>query len=683
MNVKTRTLFPTVMIALILITSFSEVAHIGSLFKVGGGLILETETSEDIFGKSNITISAYQNMTLIPTNNVVDLGLSAEINPANLTFDVVKEFEPEQRFNSEANYAFDRSGNSINASLKETDDGLHLLFDAESSTKPSISVYNLSFVNSVNISGSDFLSLAISTENGYNSTEAYIGVALLLRDQEGDRHYMFIHISNLFSTDSYQLSKWFLGWSYGEQYPQYGMMYRSLFGPWFVQLPLLEAFTSLDLSSAWLDGLLIGAELYSIPLPFNMTHVDVRFHYALVHPQRFSLNEQLVNSTLVAMPSTRFLNISGIPCKRLNAAATGPLWPTYQKEEQRENQTVVVREVFYNFSEPFIYNFSGPSVGEVQFGGNVSIITQSKNVRKCTVTLNNDTIVDLTDGVLRSENELLYHIPFGTHTLKVFLVLYKFNAWIFNLAYTTLYGLTKKGIVEEYFVPDKNEAVAIVDLHEVQLQEASIAVRAGNFSSTEISVNGIKNPLDSLLVLNKDVFLGTSVKAKENDSLYTVRYTFSSDPLYTCSTVQPFSIFLDNALFIIYTPFNVEAQQGIQIPFTISIYNYRTYILKIEFDSSMFEVDNDEIMVLKYGGHEYFMIRPVGLGLTWAELHFVDPTDENVNVSVPFLINITHSLPYQITSYILLIVTVLSLVYIISGKNIVEWLSYQLKRKKR
>lgn len=687
MNIKSRTLFPTILIALILIFSFSKVAHMDSLFKVTGSLIPENEAGED-FGKSNITISAQQNITLIPKNNVVDLNLSAEI-PIDLTFDIVKGFEPkEQRFNSEFNQTFERDGNSINASLNKMDDGLQLLFNPISRYKESISVFKLSFVDSVNISGSDFLSLAISTENGHNSTEAYIGVALLLRDQQGNSHYISIFISDLFSTDSYQLSKWFLGSMHdpatGKQYPLYQIMYRSSFGPWFIQLSLLDAFTSLGLSSAWLDGLLIGAELYTKYMPFKMTQADIRFHYALVHPQPFSLNEQVVNSTLVAMPLPNRLDISGISCKRLNAAATGPLGPAYEKEQQQENQTVVIKEVFYNFSKPFLLNLSEPSISKVQFSGNVKITTQSKSVKKCTITRNNDTIVDLTDNLLKSNNELIYRFPSGTDTLKVFLVLYKFNAWIFDLGYTLLYNTTKKGIVEEYFVPDKNEAVAIVNLTEAQLQEASIAVRAGNFSSAEISINGIKKPLGLLLIFNKDVFLATSVKTEENVSLYTVRYTLSSDPLYTCSTVQPFSIFMDNALFEIYTPFNIEAPLETWIPFTIKVYTYTTYDMKIEYDYSMFEVDNDEIMVNKFHSHEYFMLKPVNTGLTVVKVHFMDmeSTTKNAGFFIPFLINVENSLLYQIIPYVLLIITVLSLVYVTGSKKLIDWLPQRLRRKK-
>ena len=175
------------------------------------------------------------------------------------------------------------------------------------------------------------------------------------------------------------------------------------------------------------------------------------------------------------------------------------------------------------------------------------------------------------------------------------------------------------------------------------------------------------------------MFLATSVKTEENVLLYTVRYTFSSDPLYTCSTVQPFSIFMNNALFKIYTPLNIEAQLETWIPLAIRVYTHKTYDAKAEYDYSMFEVDNDEIMVNKYGGYEYFMLKPVNTGLTVVKVHFRDmeSTTENAGFSIPFLINIKNSSLYQIVPYVLLIITVLSLMYISVGKNFFEWLLHR------
>ena len=681
---KPKKFLATFVVALMLVFLFCNVSRMNPLDIVMASSQTESATSEDLFGRSDVAVSAYANATFVPRNNSIDLTLSSLIRPTEVTLDTVRGFEPEQRFNSQFSIASEHASNSGNSSLESTNNGLRLSFDAISTYEASISVYKLSFTNRVNVSREDFLSIALSTESDYNSAEGYIGIALSLKDQQNSTHYVYIHVSDSFRQDSYRLSQWFLGSSkYVNQYPSYEIKYQSSFGPWFIQLSLLQAFSSLNLSSAWLESLLIGAELYVYPLPYNMAHADVVFPYAFVHSQPFSINQNVINSTQTTLPSERFLNISGIPCKALSAVMRGPLEPTYRKEEEQENTTVKAVEVFYNFSQGLSYNFSEATINEFRSDAKVNITLWSKSVRKCTITLNNNTIVDLTDLLLRSDQGLTYSFLSDTRTLKVSLILYKFNAWIFDLQHTTLLGPTKKGISEEYFVPENNESVTIVDLNEAGLQKADIAIRAGNFSLSEISINGVKKPLDSLLVVRKDIILVKSVEAEEGVSLYTVRCTFSSNPLHYSPTVQPFSIFVGNARFEIYTPLKIDAQLGLQIPVTIRVLTTKTYLLKVEYDSSMLEVDNDELMVNKpVVGFVYFMLKPAGTGLSVVTVHFIDPSNENSPVSIPFLINTTSSLAYQSILSVLTVVTVLSLMYVAGGKNLLDWLLCRLRLKK-
>ncbi len=682
MDHKPKIFLPIIVLALVLTTLFSNVAFMraGVLDIVTTELDPEHETSEDSFGRSNITVSAYENVTFVPLNNSIDLGLSSKIEPTDLTIDIVEGFEPVERFNHDYDNISIRDLNTMNKSLGQSGDGLRLSFNPKDRSQIAISVYELSFVNDVNISGSHFLSLAITTGNNYSSNEGYVGVALLLRDQRDIRHYVFIHISDLHLTEGYVSSQYFLGSSYGKPYPLYKSMYGSSFGPWFMQLPLSDAFSSLNLTSARLEGLFIGVELFSVPLPYTIMQADVRFRYALVHRQPFSINKRVVNSTEVTFPTIRFLNISGIPCKMLNAIVTGPLQPSYEREEERENKSVKVVEVIYNFSEAFYYNFSEASVHEAHVEGRVNITVWSKTVKKCTLTFNNVTVVDLTNFLLESSQGLVHGFPHDTRLLQVLLTLYKFNAWIFDRTYALL-DMTKRGIIEEYFIPDKNEGVIIVDLNEAQLQEANIAIRVANFSLSQVSINGVKKPLHSLLMLNGDMFFTTSIQAEENTSLYNLTCTFSSDPLYSSSTLSPFTVFIENTFFEIYTPFNIEAQLGTQVPVTVNVFTSKTYILKVEYDSRLFELDNDQLMVHKRISYEYFMLKPIHIGRAVTTVHFIDPTAENPTVSIPFLINITHSPAYQIIFYMLAAIAVLSLMYIVGGRNFVDLLLRRHKRK--
>lgn len=670
-------------IALLFVPSFSNTAKAISTEVVTPRLGAGISAREDSFGRSNVTLAAYQNITFVPINNSVDLGSLSQIEPSSLTVDVVKGFEPVDRFNSLYTYSLGRESNSANNSLTKVDDGLQLFFNTRDNFQPSISLYNMSFANSVNVSRSDSLSLAISTESGFNSSDGYVGVALLLRDQQGSRQYVFIHISNLFLTDAYQSSPYFLGWSYGREYPQYSLRYLSSYGPWFMQLALNDSFLSLGLSSAWLEGFLIGGELFSIPLPYSSTQLNARFHYALVHPEPFSINQKTVNSTEMLLPPTTYLNISGISCKKVNAVVQGPLKPSYEREEEQENKTVRAVDVFYNVSQPLFYNLSQAIVHEVRVEGRVNITVVSKTVRRCTITINNDTNVDLTENLLRSDHGLLYRFVSEIRLLRVLLVLYRYNAWIYAPASLDLRFVgTKQAIVEEYFVPERNESVVIIDPSKAGLREVNIAIGAGNFSSGEVLVNDAPGSINSFIVLDNYIYVATSAEFQENASLYTIRCSFYSDPIYYFSTIQPFKVFVDGALFEIYTPLNIKAQPTVQIPLTLRISTSKTYAVRIEYNPSMLKVDNDELMVNKFRSYEYFMLKPLGIGTTAFTVHFTGLSIEDSGISVPFLVSINYSLFDQIISYAVLIVTVLSVVYVIVGKNIADWLLHRNEGKK-
>lgn len=624
----------------------------------------------DVWSRSNITMTAIQNLTIFPTNfSFADL--SSQINSTRSVINIVKGFEPTQRFNSDFNSTLVRRAYVGNCSLKRVDDELLLFLNASSGDNAAIATYNLSFTNPVQISGSDFISFALSNSSTYNGSEAYIGVSLLLRDQQGTRHYISIQISDQYSEDSFSLNEWFLGWSFGEDYPRYTMRYNSTSGPWFIQLPLSNSFTSLNLPSAWLDGLLIGGEIYSKP-PFDIeeiTEVNTRFHYVLVHKQPFSINQEIVNSTMMVFPFANSLSFSGILSERVNVTVEGLLKPGYNKEERRENETVNIRETFFNLSETF--------ESEVSVQKEVEITVPTGTVKKCTLTLNNNTIKDLTDALLQS-NSVIYRFPWNTTLVKIHLTLYRFNAWFFemNPFIGAPYRITKKGIVEEYFSPDKNEVT--ININSSESSSVNLATRSGNLIPVEITSNGSKKPLESLLILNKQNYWAISIAVpEENASIYTVKYILSDGPLYQSLTTTPFSVRIDNHVFEIFTPFNIEGQEGTLIPLTIRTYTTpRTYTLKIEYDSSMFEADRDEIMVYASRFHyEYFMLKPLRTGQTTINLKIIDPITRDTFFSFPFFVSIKSSFLTQAAIYFLLGVAVFSLIYIFSKKSLIKWIS--------
>jgi hypothetical protein len=322
-------------------------------------------------------------------------------------------------------------------------------------------------------------------------------------------------------------------------------------------------------------------------------------------------------------------------------------------------------------------------VQAVSLEGRVNITALSKTVRKCIVTINNITDVDLTENLLRSDKWILYRFVSDIRSLRVFLVLYRFNSWIFDPASMFLrFAGTKQGIIDEYFVPERNESVVVVDPSEVELREANIAIGTGYFSSGEISVNDAKGSLNSLIVLDHVMSVAALVKFDDSVSRYTITCSFGFVPIYYSSTIQPFKVFLDASLFEIYTPFNIKVQPMVQTPLTLRISTPRTYTLKIEHDSSRLEVGSDELMVNKFISYEYFMLKPIGTGTTEFTVHFTGPSVEDSDVSIPFLVSIEYSLFNQAISCAVFIVTVISVAYVIVGRNIADWLSHRNEGKK-
>jgi hypothetical protein len=671
-----------VLLAVLITMPYPSIASEVSLGNTPRPLNQGGESVDNLFEKSVVSVSAYENVTFVVSDNSIDLGNSSAVVPSELTVDVVNGFTPVNKLNSGYAYSLYRSVNSRDNSFAEDEDGLHLFYSSKDNSKVAISVYNMTFAHSIDVSQNDYVSVAISTNSSYDSSDGYIGIALQLRDQQGVRQYVSIHTSGLYLADGYTTSQYFLGSSLGKNFPYYSFRYGSSSGPWFVQLQLARAFATLGLSSASLDGLLVGAELFSIPLPYNTTQADVRFRYALVHPQPFSINEKTVNSTQLSFAPTRFLNISGIQSSRLKAAISGSLRPADQKEEYQENGIVKVVDVSYEFPDPLFYNFSESSVSEVRFEGKVNVTVPSKSVRKCTITVNNQTPWDLTNDVLGRVEGGIYLFPSDTRSLKVHLVLYKFNAWLFQRTSAAIPIVTKNGITEERFSAETNEVVVLVDLDQAGLQEPRIAVRTAGAMSGTMMVNDVQSPLDSLLLLSNDVFLATKIMAGEDASLYTVRCSFSSDPVYSSLTAQPFGVSIDYDYFEIYTPLNCEAEVGISVPMTIRVFAFKTFLLRIDYDVSALNADSNELMVRKYSSYVYFMLKPVREGSTEIKAYFINPNNQNSTVSIPFLVNVKRQAIYEIAPYMFLVVSLVSLVYVVVSRDQMSRLLSRLRRKR-
>jgi len=682
MELESKIIARTVAVAVLLTLMIMMPHYVVGEGPVGGTSRQVSQGQSADFGNAIVSVSAHENVTFVVSDNSIDLGNSSAVVPSDLTVDVVDGFVPANRFNSSYSYSLYRSLDSRDVSLGEVEDGLRLFFTCKDTLKAAIAVYNVTFVQGISVSQNDYVSLAVSTNSTYDSSEGYVGIALSLRDQQGVRQYVVVHISDLFLTQGYTMSQFFLGSGLGKSFPNYGFKYGSTFGPWFVQLRLSEAFSSLGISSASLEGMLVGAELFSIPLPYNITEADVRFHYALVHPQPFSINEMVVNSTQVSLAPTRFMNISGIQTNKLQAAISGSLRPTLQRDEDQENGIVKVVEVSYDFPEPLFYNFSESSVSEVSFEGRVNVTVPSKSVRKCTITVNNQTPWDLTNDVLGRVEGGIYRFPSNTRTLQVYLLLYKYNAWLYERTQTTALRVTKNGITGEYFSNDTNEAVVLVDLSQAGMQDPRIAVRTAGAFSGAMVINEVQRPLDSLLLLNNDVFLATKVIAGADQSPYTIKCSFNSNPMYSSLTTQPFNVAIDYDYFEIYTPLNGNAEIGVPMPMTVRVFTSKTYDLKLEYDASVFRADIDELMIRKYSNYVYFMLKPLKRGSTEIKAYFIDPLDQNSTVSIPFWVNVNQQLIFAIAPYLFLGVSALSLVYMVVSRDQMTPMLNRLRRKK-
>jgi len=659
----------SILVILVLTTLFSEIYSVGSSTDMTTEVEANTETSE-LWTRSNITLPTIQNLTIVPSNfSVVDL--SSQMDPKRSVIDVVRGFEPTERFNSEFSFTLARKASVGNYSLRSIDDEWLLFLNASSEYAAAIAVYNLTFSNSVQISESDFISLALSTGSTYNSSEAYIGISLQLRDPKGNRQYVSVEISDHYSENNFSLSKWFLGWGYTKEYPEYpryAMRYNSTYGPWFTQLPLSGSLSALNLSSAWLDGLLVGGEIYSRP-PFNLeeiTDVTAKFHYVLVHEQPFMVNQEMVNSPIMSFPFSSSLRFSGIPGESVNVIVEGSLKPSYDKEERRENEAVHIRET--------LFNLSGILESETSIQGTLKISVSTKAVKKCAITLNNKTVIDMTNSLLRS-NTIIYRFPPNAILLEVNLILYRFNAWFFKLSVFQPSEMTKKGIVEEYFSPNRNEGT--ININSSENFPVNLAIGSGNLVPSEIKVNGTRKSLQSLLILDEEKYwLVLNVIPDDSASLYTVKFVLSDEPLIQSLTTTPFSVYIRGDVFEVYTPFNIEGQEGAVIPITIRTYTPRTYILRIEYDPLMIEADIDEKMVYASRFHfEYFMLTPLQPGHTTISLEIVDPPAMDVIFSSSFLVNIRSSVPTQVVVYWLVSISVFSLVYVFSKRTFLKQVS--------
>jgi len=660
----------SIIVVLVFATLFSEIYGVYSSTNMTTKSGSNTETS-NLWSRSNITLPSVQNLTIVPSNSSY-VDLSSEMDPTRSVINVVRGFKPVERFNSDFNSTLVRRASVTDCSLRRVDDELLLFLNASSEYNAAIAAYNLSFENPVGILETSFLSFALSTGSTFNSSEAYIGVSLLLRDHEGNRHYVSIEVSDRFLEDSFSLSEWFLGWGFTKdfpEYPKYSVRYSHTSGPWFTQLPLLDPLRALNLSSAWMDGLMIGGEIYSRP-PFNLTEitdVNARFHYVLVHEQPFMINHEIVNSTMMVFPFSSSLSFSGIPGESVSVVVEGSLKPSYNKEERQENDTVCIRETLFNLSETL--------ESETSVQGTLKISVLTRAVKKCTITLNNKTLVDMTDSLLRS-NTIIYRFPPNTILLKVHLLLYRFNAWFFKLFTFQPSEMTKKGIISEYFSSNRNEGT--ININSSENFPGNLAIGSGNLVLSEIKVNGTKKLLQSVLVLDEERYwIVLNVIPDDSVSLYTVKFVLSDEPLFQSLTTTPFTVYIGGHVFEVYTPFNIEGQEGTVIPITIRTYTPRTYTLRIEYDPSMMEADTDEKMVYASRFHfVYFMLTPLQAGHTTIGFEIVDPMTVDVIFSSSFLVNIRSSVPTQMIIYYLVGIAVFSLVYVFSKKIFLKQVSH-------
>jgi len=621
--------------------------------------------------RSNVSVSAVQNLTFSLSNrSTIELPSEASpVIPNRLTIDVLTGFEPEQRLNSEFKAAVDRKSNVENYSLSSVNDRLLLNFNASNPSNASYVTYDLSFNTPLIVSGTDFVSLGFSADKGYNSSKALIGISLKIRDLQGKRYYVSIEVSNQFIDDSIGLSEWFLGEALTVEepfpkYPVYFMRHGSTSDPWLRQLSLSQPLSSLNLSKAWLDGLLIGGEIGFIGAPpyiYSMTQLEALFYFVLVHSQPFTINQQIVNSTRMIFPFQNSLNFSGVAGKSVSVLMAGDLRPLVDKEEPLNNATLSIREVFFNLS--------GLAQMGVAIEKELNITVFSKSVKNCLLTLDNSTAVDLTDELL-SGDTLSYGLPSVAGTLEVLLTFYKYNAWIFSLRYLDVTNIKKIGIVGEQF--STNEG--LVDVNSTIEESTYLAVRTAGLTPSAITINGIETSLKSMLTIDDEAFFIIPLSKPEElgeVALYSIRYMLSDRPLYESSTETPFELHLSGSIFRIFTPFNVEAEQGFYLPITVQMLTFKTFDLRLECDSSFFEVQQKEVIAYSDRIHyEYFALKPLQTGHSIVSLKIIDPISERPLFSVLFSVKVTGSLVAQAPLYVTLGVTLLSIAIVFQGENL-------------
>lgn len=656
-----------------------------SLFSFQGtGLSWETPsnvvsdvTSNDIWSHSSISMPATQNLVFSSPNlAAVEIPPQASLmNLTELSIDVVKGLEPMQRFDSTFTSARVRESSVANPNLTTTTDGVSLSYDA--SNYPSYLVYNLSFVTPFIIHSTDFISLGFSTDSSFNSSQGFVGVSFVLRDAQNVRYYISVVVSDQHSADSFGLSEWFLGEGYTSQfpkYPTYSMRYKSSSGPWFRQVSLSESFAVLNLSSAWIDGLLVGGEIAYLGAPLgpqSLRRFDAMFYFALVHPQPFLINQQFVNSTNMVFPVQSTLSFSGILFRNVSIAIDGFLKPSSEREELLINETASYREV--------IFDLAGAAEAGVAVKGELNITVFSRNVKSCLLTLDNNTVADLTDVLLSSETEV-HVFPKASSSLKVQLTLYKFNAMIVSFSSLNVVHLTKTGIVQERFSTVEGEGLA--DVNATVGRNTYLAINMAGLTPRNIEIDGVDKPFESMLILDEEAFFLVGLQPSLGIfSLSSVQYSLSESPIYEASTATPFSVYFNGSVFKIFTPFNVEGERDLYLPITVQMLTFRAFILKIDYDPAFFESGQDEVMAYSTRIHyEYLTLKPLKTGQSTVSLKITDSTNKIAVFSTLFLIRVTDSFADEFL-YSAFGITVLSVVVLFGGNSFAKWVRRRSSKK--
>jgi hypothetical protein len=662
--------------ALLLTISLFEF-HGTSLSSEMASSVADYAASTDTWSRSSISMPATQNL-VFSSPNLTTLEIPSQASPINLTtlsIDVVRGLEPMQRFDSAFTSARVRENNVANPNLTTTNNGISLSYDA--SSYPSYVVYNLSFVTPSIIHSADLISLGFSTDSSFNSSQGLIGVSFVLRDAQNARYYISVIVSDQNPADSFGLSEWFLGESYTSQflkYPTYSLRYNSLSGPWFEQLSLSESFAILNLTSAWVDGLLVGGEIAYLgpPLgPQSLRKLDAMFHFALVHPQPFLINEQFVNSTVMVFPMQNTLSFSGMLFRSISVAVEGFLKPSSEKEELLTNETTSYKEV--------IFDLTRAAEEGVTVKGELNIVVFSRSVKKCLLTLDNNTFADLTDTLLSSKTEA-YVFPKTASNLKIELTLYKFNSWIVSFSSLNVIHLTKTGVVEERFSTVEGEG--LVDVNATVGRNTYLAISMADLTPRMIAVDGVQRPFESMLILDEEAFFLVNLQPSTGTfSLNSVQYLLSESPIYDSSTAIPFNVYFNGSAFKVFTPFNVEGERGLYLPITIQMITFRTFVLQINYDPAFFEGGQGEVMAYSTRIHyEYLTLKPLETGQRTVSLKITDSTNNRAVFSTLFSIRVSDSYADEFL-YSMFGITVLSIVVLFWGNDFAKWIRSRLSRK--